>query len=109
MFTVWAAGAFCSLWTQIIGCACISLSDQEGTRKAQQYFTGHGILGVILFVVGNIASAGFLVSWFGTAPYQQIGTGSLIAGGICGFATLISIPLMLIGREYQIDLPKRDG
>jgi hypothetical protein len=70
--------------------------------KVEQYFTGHGILGVILFVGGNIASSAFVYWLLRATPFETASTGFLLFGAAAGFAVLISVPLMLIGRAYQV-------
>lgn len=69
--------------------------------KVTQYFTGHGMLGVIFFIAGYPLSGWFLVSWVRSGP-EGPGMLSLLLGATVGIAALASIPLMLIGREYAV-------
>ncbi|OIS91930.1 hypothetical protein [Brucella cytisi] len=74
----------------------------------RQRLTGMGKLGVALFLVGPVMSIGtrqWLVSYLeslrGTGltsvPDVSLYHAVIVAGAI---ATLISVPLMLLGREY---------
>lgn len=67
--------------------------------KVTQYFTGHGILGVLFFIVGYPLSGWIVAGWFQAGPTGPSGS-SLAFGAVVGIATLASVPLMLIGREY---------
>ena len=69
-----------------------------------QYFTRHGIVGVLLFVGGHIGAAALLARMMWQPAYSPPGVGSYILLGACGFGVLISIPLMLIGRAYDVEL-----
>lgn len=69
--------------------------------KVTQYFNGHGILGVIFFIVGYPLSGWIAAGWLWAAP-GTISLWWLLLGALVGIATLASIPLMLIGREYSV-------
>lgn len=72
--------------------------------KVTQYFTGHGMLGVILLVIGTVATAWLTASAMSAPAYAQPTTASYLMMGAAGLAVLISLPLMLIGRAYDVEI-----
>lgn len=72
--------------------------------KVSQYFTGHGMLGIVFFIVGNIASAWFLASTMNAPSYSPPTATTYLLMGLSGLAVLISVPLMLIGRAYDMQV-----
>lgn len=68
--------------------------------RTTQMFTPLGVLGVALFIAGPIVSGwglwlalGEPAARAGLLPVALIGSGS--------FASLVAIPMMLVGREYH--------
>lgn len=77
--------------------------------KVSQYFTGHGMVGILFFIVGNVASAWLLASAMNAPSYSPPTVGTYLMMGLSGLAVLASVPLMLIGRAYDMqvtDIPK---
>lgn len=72
--------------------------------KITQYFTGHGILGVLFSFAGPTLALTGLYLLLNSTTYQY-GNGPgllhivLIGGGV--IMTIVAFPLMLIGREYS--------
>lgn len=77
--------------------------------KVSQYFNGHGLWGVVLFVLGNIAAAWLAVAIAAAPDHAPSGLLAYLIMAGSGFAVLISVPLMLVGREYDMritEIPK---
>jgi len=74
--------------------------------SVSQYFTGMGIWGVLFFVIGSIVNAIALVSVLSTsaAYVSSPSMATLIVLAISGFAVLLSVPMMLIGRAYDVTI-----
>lgn len=70
--------------------------------KTIQIFNATGIFGAALWVLGPIVlGVGYMMS-LGQAPYEQGAlTGSVLIMAFGGLLSSISVPMMLIGREYH--------
>lgn len=69
-----------------------------------QYFTRDGIVGVIFFIGGNIGVAA-MIAWLLRQPsYAQPGAMAYLLLAGLSFAALAGLPLMLIGRAYDVEL-----
>lgn len=71
----------------------------------KQYFTIRGVWGVALFLLSPILSGAFYVGW-ATQDSYNISIIPLVLSGIFSFLTLASIPMMLVGREYEVEKPR---
>lgn len=77
--------------------------------KVSQYFTGHGIVGVIFFFLGNIGGAWKLMALMRAPAYGAPGVGDTIVLFVFGMMAMAALPLMLIGRGYDMqvtDIPR---
>jgi hypothetical protein len=77
--------------------------------KASQYFTGHGMLGVVFFVLGNLGSAWALADLMHKPAYEAVSFGNVVPLLLFSVFGLISVPMMLIGRAYDMkitEIPK---
>lgn len=67
--------------------------------KTTQYFTGHGILGVVCCFVGPAIFLTGIYRMTGNA--YGPGTFDMVLMSIGAFLAIAALPLMLIGREYS--------
>lgn len=68
-------------------------------RVISQRFTAGGAFGAALFLIGNIAA---VVSCIVLASATAYGSLPLAVAGIGAATSLCGIPLMLVGRTYQV-------
>lgn len=79
--------------------------------KGFQHFTENGKIGMWLFIISPIVSAGCYVWWLREIAKSYGNTPGLAAtiGFVAGVAFLVSIPLMLIGRSQTYTVTSDDN
>lgn len=70
----------------------------------KQYFTARGLWGVVLFVLSPIGSGLCYLIWTGQPAYDTSNF-PLFLAGIFSVLQFASIPLMLVGRQYEVEKP----
>lgn len=69
--------------------------------KVTQYFTGHGLWGAVLFVLGNLSGG---IGWWLWSE-MMLTTNAFFWTALGGaMAVALSVPLMIVGRSYDIEI-----
>ena len=71
----------------------------------KQYFTPRGVIGGVLFVISPVI-AGLCYFFWASRPSYETSNTLLYVGALFSMLELASIPMMLIGREYEVEKPR---